>query len=926
MKNNYLIFFLVTTLGLFTAQAQIENFEALPDDANSFTNNSQPFETVGDFEVQAMFAGTGASGSNKYLDNDDTPGIGTIYSIKTTDNALFTAKDVDIFLSIDSGITVGGSGGVIIRGKQGASTIFTVVKNSGIPTGFAPDNGFFNVNFTTEGGVDNSVTNINVLEFELTGSFNYIAVDEFSFGPESIAADTNPPLVQTINLAGTPATTANSIDFTVTFNENANNVSLDDFTLDTSGSAVGTISSISGSGPVYTITVNGISGEGTLSIDLLSATDIIDDIGNGNGTNGNTLAFTPGDNHTVSVCFEESFENFTVSASSFTSNGLPFLTTNGLDVFNLSNSGASSSNQYLENNGSGSGSFSLTTSGGELFTMNTIDLYLSSFANGSSPTNDGTLIINGKVANSTVYSITKNTGFPTSLANGDNGFFNLNFATDGASDYTTVNVDEIEIIIGSSFVYLAVDHFEFCEQGLVDTFAPEVESISVESDPISIAQTVSFLVNFNENVINVTSDDFALATTGTATGSITGVTGSNSTYTVTVETIDGEGTIGVNLNAGTDIEDALGNSGVLAFTGALHTVSDCIVETFESFTDTDVSFTSNGILFDITNTLAVKEQSGAGTSSSDFFLENGTKGLGTYTINSTNGTFFTANTMQLYVSSDAAGLLPTNDGTLQLRGINEGSTVFTIDLDSGNTTFPTSLGEGNNGFFLVDFATDGAADYSGIDIDQIEIELLTTLVYLAVDDFGFCLDTTSPTVTITSSVTSPTTTNPIPVTITFSESVAAFDMGDLIITNGTIDSFSGTGDTYTFNIIPVTTGTITVDISGGAAVDASGNGNIAATQFIIEYDITLSNVDEVLEKGLAIFPNPASEVINISNRTNIDITGLQLIDVQGRLIRSQEVNSNDAIQVMKISEINSGIYFIKISTKNTSTVKRVVIR
>ncbi len=1021
MKKNYLTFFFVSLLGIFSGQAQIENFEGLSNNATTFTNNSQPFETAGGFRVQANFPGTGASGSNKYLDNDTNVGTGTTYSIETTDNALFTAKDVDIFLSVDSGGSVGGSGGIIIRGKQGASTIFTITKTTGIPTTFSPDNGFFNVDFSTEGGVDNSEININVLEFELTGNFNYLAVDEFSFGPESVAADTAPPIVQTIEVSGTPSTTADSVDFTVTFNENASNVTTNDFVLDPSGSATGTISAISGSDAVYTITVNGISGEGTLSIDLLGSTDIIDDLSNGNGTNGNTPSFTLGENHTVSACFLESFENFNVSDNTFTSNGLPFVSSNGLDVFNLNGAGASSSHQYLDNNGTGGTTFSIKTNAGELFTMKTIDLYLSSIVNGSSPTNDGTLTINGKVSNGVVYTITKTTGFPTSVSNGDNGFFNLNFATAGASDYSTINVDEIEIILGSSFVYLAVDHFEFCEQGIVDSFPPEIQSIVVAGTPSSIDSTVNFTVSFNENVVNVSFDDFTLVTTGTATGNITGVTGGNNIYTVTVENIDGEGTIGVNLNSSTNIQDLLGNSGVLAFTGSLHSVSDCYIETFEAFTDNDANFTSNGILFDVTNTLAVKEQTGAGISSSDFFLENAVKGLGIYAINSTNSTPFNVSKIQLYVSSDNAGVAPTADGTLTVRGIKEGNTLFTIDLNSGNTTFPTSLAQGNNGFFEVDFATDGASDYSGIGIDKIEIELVTVFQYLAVDNFEFCLDTTGPTlaiqnvpattngaftatfefdedvndfvigdivvgngaasnfvavdgntytalitptsdgnvtidvnagvatddsgnsntaatqavtdfdgtqpsVAISSSEVSPTGANPIAITVIFSENVTGFDLGDVAIGNGTANTFSGTGDTYAFNIVPTANGTVTVDISNNIAVDSFNNGNTMATQFSIEYNNTLSNHDLLLEKGLTIYPIPANSFVNILNKANLTLTGLQLMDVHGRTIRSQSINSNDVSQKIITSEINPGTYFIKVTTKDASLVKRIIIK
>ncbi|MFD2563993.1 beta strand repeat-containing protein [Aquimarina rubra] len=873
MKQLYLSFLLITVLGIHCAQGQFtETFESLADNQNTFTSNGQPFTTdVNGFDAETSFPGFGASGSNVFVDNSNSVATEDINSIKTTDGSNFTLKDVDIFLSVDSGVTVGGSGSIIIKGKESNVTQFTVTISSSsgsIPTDFTPDNGFFNVDFSTEGGSDNSLTNIDEVEFELTGSFVYIAIDEFTFGPEEVVADTNPPAVSSITRSGTPPTTADSVDFIVTFNENANNVTTDDFALDITGGAMGTISAISGSGTTHTVTVNGISGEGTLSIDLNGNTDITDDLGNGNGTNGNSPAFTAGEIHNVSVCFLESFENFNVNDSAFGSNGLPFMTTGGLDVFNLGGAGASGSDQYLDNGGIGAGSYTIETTGGELFTMNTLDLYLSSNASGTPPTNNGTLTINGKVAGATVYTITKTTGFPTSLANGDNGFFNINFATEGASDYTTTNIDELEIVIGGSFVYLAVDHFEFCEEGTTDTFAPEVLSIAVAGNPTSIDTSVDFIVTFNENVTNVTTDDFTLDTSGTS-GSISSITGSNNIYTVTVDNIAGQGTISIDLNAATDIQDALMNSGPPAFTaGENHIVSDCFVEDVESFTVGATSITSNGVPFTLTNGLDVFNQNGAGINGSDLFLDNEGSGAGAYSITTTDNSLFTANTMFVYVSSGATGLAPTDDGTLTIRGKVAGATVFSFDLNSGNTAFPTNVSQGNNGFFQVDFATAGASDFSTVDVDEIEIEIFTFFVYLAIDNFEFCQDTTAPVDPVVTTPATAITVNTATQTIagTHTENgvtVHAYadnDNDGMADNTTSLGSATVTGNAWSFSV------NLTADSDNNFVVqaeDISGNtSNDVDVPTIIEDSMTPSGYTALIDQA----------PINSTNETAVSFT------------------------------------------------------
>jgi hypothetical protein len=123
--------------------------------------------------------------------------------------------------------------------------------------------------------------------------------DSFVFGSP---LDQAPPDVKSIVVSGSPGPTATSIDYTVTFYENAKNISADDFQLTTTGSATGAISSVSApSGTSVTVTVNAVSGTGTLRLDMKSNTNIIDNNNNGNNTNGYADAFTTGVAHSVDL-------------------------------------------------------------------------------------------------------------------------------------------------------------------------------------------------------------------------------------------------------------------------------------------------------------------------------------------------------------------------------------------------------------------------------------------------------------------------------------------------------------------------------------------------------------------------------------------------------------------------------------------------
>ena len=68
-----------------------------------------------------------------------------------------------------------------------------------------------------------------------------------------------------------------------------------------------------------------------------------------------------------------------------------------------------------------------------------------------------------------------------------------------------------------------------------------------------------------------------------------------------------------------------------------------------------------------------------------------------------------------------------------------------------------------------------------------------------------------------------TTSEEIPVTVSFSESVTGFDESDLVVTGASVSNFSGSGSKYTFILTP-TSETYSVQILSDAAQDSTKKG------------------------------------------------------------------------------------------------------
>ncbi len=99
-----------------------------------------------------------------------------------------------------------------------------------------------------------------------------------------------------------------------------------------------------------------------------------------------------------------------------------------------------------------------------------------------------------------------------------------------------------------------------------------------------------------------------------------------------------------------------------------------------------------------------------------------------------------------------------------------------------------------------------------------------------------------PLAPVVSSPAAPITSKPsAEVSVVFPESVTGFTASDILVNNGTVTNFGGSGTTYSFQLQPLTPATsapqtVTVTIPAGAAEGAGGHASTAAAPFARTFD------------------------------------------------------------------------------------------
>lgn len=80
------------------------------------------------------------------------------------------------------------------------------------------------------------------------------------------------------------------------------------------------------------------------------------------------------------------------------------------------------------------------------------------------------------------------------------------------------------------------------------------------------------------------------------------------------------------------------------------------------------------------------------------------------------------------------------------------------------------------------------------------------------------------------------------------------------------------------------------------------------------------NTNDFTQNQVALFPNPANNQITITNAENAQVA---IFDVLGKNVLSQNITNTN--QIVDVSTLQTGTYFVKINNDNFSTVKKLVI-
>ncbi|MFK5891545.1 MAG: YCF48-related protein [Flavobacteriaceae bacterium] len=105
---------------------------------------------------------------------------------------------------------------------------------------------------------------------------------------------------------------------------------------------------------------------------------------------------------------------------------------------------------------------------------------------------------------------------------------------------------------------------------------------------------------------------------------------------------------------------------------------------------------------------------------------------------------------------------------------------------------------------------------------------------------------------------------------------------------------------------------------------ATNNGNTIYSDTYQYTTATLSLTDFDIEKEISIYPNPATDFVNIKSNVFEKVNSIEFYDVLGKLIYSENI-SNDSDIKIDVSNFRRGIYFVKVNFESTKTISSKLI-
>jgi gliding motility-associated-like protein len=154
--------------------------------------------------------------------------------------------------------------------------------------------------------------------------------------------------------------------------------------------------------------------------------------------------------------------------------------------------------------------------------------------------------------------------------------------------------------------------------------------------------------------------------------------------------------------------------------------------------------------------------------------------------------------------------------------------------------------------------------------DAIGNDMVLTLNSVAPTNNVF-VNTVIPTVTLST----PTVLNAQwTMTITFSEAVTGFTMGDISTTNANLSGLSTADNiTYTVNVAPPAAGVVSLSLPANVAFNIGNNGNAASNTITYTYDATAPAITSVTVPANGTYTNSDALDFTVNFSENVTVTG-----------------------------------------------------
>ena len=136
---------------------------------------------------------------------------------------------------------------------------------------------------------------------------------------------------------------------------------------------------------------------------------------------------------------------------------------------------------------------------------------------------------------------------------------------------------------------------------------------------------------------------------------------------------------------------------------------------------------------------------------------------------------------------------------------------------------------------------------------------------------------------------------------------------------GTISSASSTTNSYTITGLAQNT-TYQIQVQANC-----GDGNLSGWSEAIS--VTTTGIDNFLSNSIALYPNPANDVINVQcTMNNVQLEGIEVIDVYGKVVRTVVgANNYSPMQTrINVSDLANGMYFVRVTTEEGAVTKTFV--